>query len=204
MFRYNKFGDFMKTIVENSSSILIIQKSKFITEFIKINQVNEVNQEIEKLKIKYPNATHYCFAYIIGQEKRYSDDGEPTSTAGKPILNVLEKNNLNYILCVVIRYFGGIKLGAGGLVRAYTKSVTNCLELSTVEEVCYGYQFNIYFHYENIEEVNYLLKDVPILSKNFEETVFYRFVISEEKLKEIKISLMKLCIKIEQFDKRIV
>ncbi|MBD9085290.1 YigZ family protein [bacterium] len=204
MFRYNKFGDFMKTIVENSSSILIIQKSKFITEFIKINQVNEVNQEIEKLKIKYPNATHYCFAYIIGQKKRYSDDGEPTSTAGKPILNVLEKNNLNYILCVVIRYFGGIKLGAGGLVRAYTKSVTNCLELSTVQEVCYGYQFNIYFHYENIEEVNYLLKDVPILSKNFEETVFYRFVISEEKLKEIKISLMKLCIKIEQFDKRIV
>ena len=117
---------------------------------------------------------------------------------------MLEKNNLNYILCVVIRYFGGIKLGAGGLVRAYTKSVTNCLELSTVQEVCYGYQFNIYFHYENIEEVNYLLKDVPILSKNFEETVFYRFVISEEKLKEIKISLMKLCIKIEQFDKRIV
>lgn len=194
----------MKTIVENSSSILIIQKSKFITEFIKINQVNEVNQEIEKLKIKYPNATHYCFAYIIGQEKRYSDDGEPAGTAGKPILNVLEKNNLNYVLCVVIRYFGGIKLGAGGLVRAYTKSVTSCFEKTGLKELEEYYLIHIEMSYDQLKYIDSLLKNEKIIFKNYDEEIHYTFYIRIQDFikteKEIKNHCKHLEILKKQWD----
>ena len=151
---------FMKSINQNVESIYLIQKSKFITKMIKVHSNNEIEPILNKLKIQYPNATHYCYAYIIDNIKRFSDDGEPSGTAGLPILNVLDNNQLNYILCVVIRYFGGIKLGAGGLVRAYTKSVTNCLELADIYETEYytdaitgGQDKRMYLYYQLINSL---------------------------------------------------
>ena len=121
---YNEIGDFMYTIKENIENTIIINKSKFITYIIKINNEEEALNNLKLLKEKYKDATHHCYSYITGNTKRFNDDGEPGGTAGMPILNVLENNDLTNILCVVIRYFGCIKLGAGGLVRDYTKSVT--------------------------------------------------------------------------------
>ena len=108
----------MFTIKENNTYELEIKKSKFISKIYKVKNIDKVNTILSDLKKEYSDATHHCYAYIINEHKKSSDDGEPGGTAGIPILQVLDKNNLNYVLCVVIRYFGGIKLGAGGLVRA--------------------------------------------------------------------------------------
>lgn len=117
----------MFTIKNDLNGELIVNKSRFITYVYKVNNILEVNEKIDALKAKYKDATHYCYSYIIDNIKRFNDDKEPSHTAGMPILNVLESKNLNYVLAVVIRYFGGIKLGAGGLVRAYTNAVSNTI-----------------------------------------------------------------------------
>lgn len=108
---------------------IIIKKSKFITKLYEIKDINEISQIIDNLKKDYKKATHICYAYIINGQEKAVDDGEPSGTAGRPILNVLQKRKLNEILVVVIRYFGGIKLGAGGLVRAYTKSTSEIVKI---------------------------------------------------------------------------
>lgn len=107
---------------------IIIKKSKFITKLYKIDDVNDIDNIINGLKKEYKKATHICYAYIINGQEKAIDDGEPSGTAGRPILNVLQKRKLNEIMIVVIRYFGGVKLGAGGLVRAYTKSAAEIIK----------------------------------------------------------------------------
>ena len=112
-------------MIENE---IIIKKSKFISKLYNINDVSEVETIINDLKKEYKKATHFCFAYSInGQEKAF-DDGEPSHTAGLPILNVIHMKNLNNILIVVVRYFGGVKLGAGPLTRAYSKSASEIIK----------------------------------------------------------------------------
>jgi len=118
----------MYTINNNIIDELIINNSRFICLLYRIDDPKEINSYLTKAKELYKDATHYCYAYILDELKKASDDGEPSSTAGTPMLQVLEKTNLNHTLAIVIRYFGGIKLGAGGLVRAYTKSVTETLK----------------------------------------------------------------------------
>lgn len=110
---------------------LEIKKSKFIGCVYKVNSISDVTNIIESLKKEHKKATHICYAYKI-TDKEYAekafDDGEPSGTAGKPILNVVNKQNLSNILVVVIRYFGGIKLGASGLFRAYSKCASQVLK----------------------------------------------------------------------------
>ena len=122
----------MFTIKNDLNGELIVNKSRFITYVYKVNNVLEVNEKIDALKAKYKDATHYCYSYIIDNIKRFNDDKEPNHTAGMPILNVLESKNLNYVLAVVVRYFGGVKLGAGGLVRAYTNAVSNTISNESI------------------------------------------------------------------------
>ena len=113
----------MYSIKETTKNTIEIKKSKFITILYRINNVEEVNTILYKVSSKYSDATHVCYAYILNNIEKCSDNGEPSGTAGLPILNVLKKKNLTNILAIVIRYFGGIKLGAGGLVRAYSNSI---------------------------------------------------------------------------------
>ena len=118
----------MKTIKENTKNEIIIKNSRFITLLYKIRSKEEIEQYLQQVKKLYPKATHYCYAYKIGENiKKTSDDGEPGGTAGMPMLNVLDKEDITNILAITIRYFGGIKLGAGGLIRAYSKSVKEAL-----------------------------------------------------------------------------
>ena len=163
----------MYTINNNSKYELIIKNSKFITLLYKINNEDIVKDILTNVKEIYPDATHYCYAYIIDNQKKSSDDGEPSKTAGLPILKVLENNQLNHILAIVVRYFGGIKLGANGLIRAYSKCTSNALKENTIKELVQGYNINITFHYQDIKKIDYLLKDIKINSKIFDNLITY-------------------------------
>lgn len=163
----------MLSIKNNVTSEYIINKSRFVTKLIKIDNISDIDKNFDEIKNEYKDATHYCYAFIIGNVKRFNDDGEPSGTAGMPILNVLESNKLNYVLCVVIRYFGGIKLGAGGLVRAYTKGVTNALEECEIISLTEGLELDIYFNYDQTKDVDYFLKNTKIINKEFNEKIKY-------------------------------
>ena len=131
------------TIVRDCQHEIVIEKSRFICTLKKAATEEEAQDFIKETKKKYWDATHNCSAYIIGESvaaQRSNDDGEPSGTAGLPMLEVLRKNNLHNVAAVVTRYFGGIKLGAGGLVRAYTNSVATAIEEAGIaEKVLFGY-----------------------------------------------------------------
>lgn len=169
----------MFTIKNDLNGELIVNKSRFITYVYKVNNVLEVNEKIDALKAKYKDATHYCYSYIIDNIKRFNDDKEPSHTAGMPILNVLESKNLNYVLAVVIRYFGGIKLGAGGLVRAYTNVVSNTISNEFIIPIKKMLKKHITFDYSYINKVNYILKENKITYKEFDKDVIYEFTYEE-------------------------
>ena len=175
----------MLSIKENITNELIINKSKFITKLIKINNENDVKDNLNKIKIEYSNATHYCYGYIINNQNKASDDGEPSGTAGLPILNVLKQNNLDYLLCIVIRYFGGIKLGTGGLVRAYTNSVVEALKKSEIIELQKGKLIVIQFNYDLVKNIDYLLKDSRIINKEFKEKITYEVILNNQTFAEL-------------------
>ena len=144
---------------------------------------DDINSIINEIKEKHPKATHYCYAFIYDDIKRSSDDNEPSGTAGQPILNVLEKEELNHVLAVVVRYFGGIKLGAGGLIRAYTKSVTETLKISEFVELIKGYKIRLRFNYTEGKNINYILKDSRITNKEYHDDIHYECYIDERLLK---------------------
>jgi len=170
----------MYTITNNIKYELIIKNSKFIAIVNKINNINDINNRLNNIKKEYPNATHYCYAYIIDNNKKASDDGEPSGTAGIPILKVLENNNLTNILVIIIRYFGGIKLGANGLIRAYTKCTSNAIKEATLNELVSGYNIKITFNYMKQKEVDYLLKDQKINNKQYDNLITYNIDIEKE------------------------
>lgn len=164
----------MKTIKKEVSHELVIQKSRFITLLYPVTSKEEVKELLNRNKQDYPNATHYCYAYIIDQEVYCSDDGEPSKTAGRPMLHVLEEQQLNHILAITIRYFGGIKLGAGGLVRAYSNSVSEALQQAEITEYTKGIEILLSFPYEETKRIDFLLKDSSIIEKKYEEKIVYR------------------------------
>lgn len=173
----------MKTIEKNIYE-LEIQKSKFICYIDNIYIEDDAKNIINEIKNMYPGATHYCYAYIIGNIKRFQDDGEPSGTAGMPILHVLESNELNNVIAIVVRYFGGIKLGAGGLVRAYTNSVSECINNSNIVEIEEAQIIELEFDYQNIKHVDYLLQDYEIIEKVFDEKIIYKVAIYKSLIEE--------------------
>lgn len=179
----------MKSIKNDVNNTYIINKSKFICYLYKVDNTDEVEKYLDEIKDEYKDATHHCFAYIIDNVKRFSDDNEPGGTAGMPILNVLESNDLNHILCIVVRYFGGIKLGAGGLVRAYTKSVTEALNNTLIKELINGFKLTIEFDYDDTKKIDNLLKNCNIINKEFNDKVKYIIELSEDEYELIKDNL---------------
>ena len=171
--------------VKNNEHTIIIKNSKFICYIYHVESIEEINLILDETRCKYYDATHCCYAYILDNIKRESDDGEPSGTAGIPMLQVLEKNNLNHVLCIVVRYFGKIKLGAGGLVRAYTKSVTETLK-NNIVTLTKGFKLKLVFNYEQLKNVDYLLKDIKILKKDFACKITYLVNTSNDLYEEIK------------------
>ena len=178
----------MYTVQNNIKKILVINKSKFISKAFFINSTNEAIKIINNLKNEYNDATHICYAYVIDNNIKYSDDAEPNNTAGMPIYNVIDKNNLNHVLIVVIRYFGGIKLGAGGLTRAYSNSASLVIN-DNITELLEGYLIQIKLDYNSIKDVEYILKDIEIISKSFDEDITISFIIPINNIEIVKEKL---------------
>lgn len=174
----------MRTIRKNVSGEIIIKNSRFIALLFKINNP-EIEGIINEIRNLYSKATHYCYAYICNDIKHFSDDGEPGGTAGMPILNVLDKEELNNVLCVVVRYFGGIKLGAGGLVRAYTKAVTEVLKKANFLYLERGLKIEIIFDYEMEKQINYLLKDSIVIDKSYDEKIKYTVLMEKNNIERL-------------------
>lgn len=175
----------MYTIKENSKYELIIKNSRFITLLYKVSSWSDALDILDKVREEYPDATHYCYGFIADEVERCSDDGEPSGTAGMPILKVLKANNLNYILGIVIRYFGGIKLGAAGLIRAYSKGVANAIKENQLKELVKGINLDITFNWESLKQIDYLLKDVKINEKTFLDSIKYNIDIPDDLLEVI-------------------
>ncbi len=191
---YNEIGEKVKSIITNNEKEYIINKSKFITKLYKVTTEKQIVDILDNIKKEYKDSTHICYAYIIDNIKRFNDDGEPGGTAGMPILNVLENNELNYVFAVVIRYFGGIKLGAGGLVRAYSNSVSETLK-NNIKNLEQNIRIEILFDYSNSKKIDFLLKDLS-KDKYFGNNVRYEFYIPFQTYNTMKNELNNLCIKV--------
>ncbi len=178
----------LKTINNNAIAELVEKKSKFIANIFYVQNEEEVNFILKNIKKQFFDAKHHCFAYrIIDNEniiQRSSDDGEPSGTAGKPILTILEKNQFVNVLVIVTRYFGGILLGTGGLVKAYTDSTLLAIQQSEFVNIQLGYEVNIKLQYQELEKFKYFCKinDIKIKNEEFNENVNIILEIVEHKL----------------------
>ncbi len=177
----------MKTVKNSIENTLTINKSVFIASIINVKNKEEAMLEIDKIKTKYKDASHYCYAYIIDDIKKSSDDKEPGGTAGIVIMDVLDKFELNYVICIVTRYFGGIKLGAGGLVRAYRKAVIDVINSNKekIVPIIDGYKILIKVPYSSQKDLERLINGT--YTKEYDNLVTY-FIECDKATKE-RISL---------------
>ena len=175
----------MKKLVESEEGIYIEKKSKFICHLINVTSADEAAEFVKAEKKKYYDARHHCFAYVLGDDGsdiKCSDDGEPSGTAGRPMLDILQKEGLTDILCVVTRYFGGTLLGTGGLVRAYSAALKDAIDKSTfkneteavIVKYRYGYNFDARIS-------SYLRdKEIKVLDSEYSDAVEITIVLEKE------------------------
>lgn len=199
----------MKTIEKNNVFEEEIKNSKFITQIFKISSIEEANEILAKIRKKYYDATHNCYAYKVGEYEKASDDGEPQKTAGYPILNAINSYSITNVLIVVTRYFGGVLLGTGGLSRAYgggAKSVIQKCKIISYEE---GYLVKTIINYENVDKLNNFLENNGIEvkeTKYLEEVIYYIFLRRSMKKKYIefleKITNSKIAVCYYRMDKK--
>ncbi len=163
-----------------------IKRSEFIGKLVKVSGEDEAKAFINSVKKEHSLATHNCYAYIVfednGERVRYSDDGEPQGTAGLPILNVLKNKGFYNVALVVTRYFGGVKLGAGGLVRAYSEAAAGACANATVTRCVLCAKFQIDFSYENYKVFsNFKMpKYSKIVSIEYGEKVMVSLIVKKE------------------------
>ena len=179
------------TIEANIQAEIVEKKSKFIANLIKVNNIEEAEEAIKQIRKKYYDARHNCIAYRIVDNnqiiEKSSDDGEPSGTAGAPMLNILQKNNLANVLIVVTRYFGGILLGTGGLVRAYSDSLLKAIEESNKIEKCEGIELLVTIDYNEFDNFKYYCKNNKIIIVNVEYGQNIECLIHIEEVKKDKL-----------------
>lgn len=160
------------------------KKSRFIAHVASASTEEEALAFIEAQKKQFWDARHNCYAYVLGEQvqtMRFSDDGEPAGTAGKPILEVLMNSGIRNLVVVVTRYFGGVLLGTGGLVRAYTKAAQAGIAASDVRTMCYGYEICLVTDYNGIGKIQYLLGQRGIsMESDYAEHVKVQFKVPYE------------------------
>ena len=178
----------IKTILSNSSSELDVKKSKFIVNIIKITDEQDAKEKLNQIRKEYSDARHNCYAYIVYDNEtktkieKSSDDREPSGTAGIPMLTLLQKNNLVNVLIVVTRYFGGILLGTGGLVRAYTDSSKQALEAAKIIELQYGEILEYCIEYDEFEYFKYICEknNIEIINTEYSNNIKAIIKLKEE------------------------
>lgn len=171
-----------KTIFEGKEAEIIEKKSRFIATVCLVETEEEALAFIEEIKKKNWNATHNCFAYSVGMNREFtrcSDDGEPSGTAGRPMLDVILGENIYNVAVVVTRYFGGTLLGTGGLVRAYSKSVQEGLKASTIIEKKYGFSLKVTTDYSGIGKIQYIAgeRSLMILESEYTDKVVLHILV---------------------------
>lgn len=182
-----------KTIRENVSAQVVEKKSKFIANMFYIESMEEADRIIKETKKKYHDARHNCFAYILetgeyeGLLVKYNDDGEPSGTAGAPMLNILANEGLSNVLVIVTRYFGGILLGTGGLVRAYSEAVKEALKEADFVEKAMGYIATLEVEYNDLDKTKYYLKqkNVKIVDIEYAENVVLKIEVKKDFIEEL-------------------
>ncbi len=178
----------INTILSNSTSELEVKKSKFIANIIKIADEQDAKEKLDQIRKKYSDARHNCYAYIVYDNEsktkieKSSDDREPSGTAGIPMLTLLQKNNLVNVLIVVTRYFGGILLGTGGLVRAYTDSSKQALESAKIIELQYGEILEYCIEYDEFEYFKYICEknNIEIINTEYSNNIKAIIKLKEE------------------------
>ena len=180
-----------KTVYEGGEGELVEKKSRFIATVRPVKTEEEANQFVEEMRKKYWDARHNCWAFILGERqefKRCSDDGEPSQTAGKPMMDVLTGADLTDVAVVVTRYFGGTLLGTGGLVRAYSGAVQEGLKNSTVITKYLGVKLSVTTDYNGVGKLQYLFgqKEIPILSAEYTDKVVFTVLVESSRIQEIK------------------
>lgn len=174
-------------IREKVVSMLEVKKSKFYCVLIPLNDDKLIKEVIAELKKEYPGASHYCYGAVIGDVTRSNDDGEPSSTAGKPILETLKNAELDNVLAVVIRYFGGTLLGTAGLVKAYGQSTSQSISLAQFTTPTTVYNYSITIPYELTNKIEYALRgNAEILDRIYEENATYIYQCEKDISQEIK------------------
>ncbi len=194
----------IKTIKGNSSAEIVIKKSKFIANLFYIETEKQAQDIIKEITKKYNDARHNCYAYVINeiqencinQIQKSSDNGEPSGTAGAPLLDVIKKNNLSNVLIIVTRYFGGILLGTGGLVKAYTQSALEALEKNEVIEKEIGNIYEVEISYSNLKEFTYYceVNNIIIRKTEYNENIDITIETTIEKYNKLlsnKLNIIK-------------
>ncbi len=177
--------DFYLSATGETTHEIVIQRSRFICTLKRIDGFDDALSFVKSVKKKYSDATHNCYAFIsnaAGTEQRFSDDGEPQGTAGQPMLEVLKKKGIFMTATVVTRYFGGVKLGAGGLVSAYTRAVAETVENAKIVKNVVGVSLEIKCGYEMYNALLQALKDkvFATLSTDFADNVKMTIAVPKE------------------------
>ena len=179
------------TIKENVQTEIVVKKSKFICNLIKVDTQKEAEDIIKQFKKKYYDARHNCVAYRLVEDnnliEKSSDDGEPSGTAGGPMLNILQKNNLCNIVCIVTRYFGGILLGTGGLARSYSDATLSAIEIAEKVEKSIGFEFEVELEYNNLETFKYYCRINNIFIKDIKYFDIINCKIQLEEVNKVKL-----------------
>lgn len=195
-----------KTIKDNISAEIVEKKSKFIANIFYVESQEEANKCIEEIRKKYFDARHNCFAYSILAEEgivnRFSDDGEPSGTAGSPMLNILNSNNITNTLVIVTRYFGGILLGTGGLVRAYSDAAKKAIDSTDLVDIEKGKEVLIEISYQDVEKLKYYLNknSISIRDTIYKENVEVYVDIENEKFDELTSNSRELNFQINRIE----
>ena len=181
-----------KTVYRGKEGEIIEKKSRFIATVRLVETEEEALAFIEEMKKKYWNATHNCFAYVIGERRecvRCSDDGEPSGTAGAPMLEILEKQSIYNVVVIVTRYFGGILLGTGGLVRAYSDSLKEAIKKSTLVEQEPGYEAKIKLPYADFEKFKYYCNknNINIINSEYSDFIICKIEVNDAEKNRLEI-----------------
>lgn len=181
---------------KNLETELVIKKSRFITFAYHVKSRAEAMQHLQSLRERYPDARHHCWAYLLGDPRApksvaMSDDGEPSGTAGKPMLNVLQHKDVGDIFVVVVRYFGGIKLGAGGLVRAYSSAVQTAYDAMQCEQVIDMQSMQLFCAFDEEQKIRYLVEryEGTVEGCTYSEHVAMSISVPREKIEVLKAEL---------------
>lgn len=189
--------DTYKTIIGVAEGIYTEKRSKFIAIAIPVHTVEEIKQHLDIYQKKYYDARHVCYAYMLGHERkdfRANDNGEPSGTAGKPILGQINSNGLTDILIVVVRYFGGIKLGTSGLIVAYKAAAAEAIANATIIEKTVDDEIAVAFEYPFMNDVMRIVKEEEpeILEQSYDMDCLMKLRICRSMMEKLRARLEKV------------